>query len=237
MKTSPNVPELTNAVLQQVDLFKGLNAADMDLVRQAAAIKKMGHGEFYFFQGDAPEKVYLLLDGVLKLTQTNEDGQQVVIRLIRPVTLFGVVAITRADAYPVNAEGSDDCTAVWWSSHWLMEQMAKIPQLAVNALGIMAVQVQEFQGRFRELATERVERRLARTILRLASQTGVKTAEGVLINLPITRQDLAEMTGTTLFTVSRTLSAWESKGLVAVGRERVVVKFPHGLVRIADDLP
>ena len=60
--------------------------------------------------------------------------------------------------------------------------------------------------------------------------------EGVWIDLPLTRQDLAEMTGTTLFTVSRTLSAWEEKGLVVLGRERVIIRFPHGLVSIAEDL-
>ncbi|HEY9087545.1 MAG TPA: helix-turn-helix domain-containing protein, partial [Anaerolineaceae bacterium] len=63
-----------------------------------------------------------------------------------------------------------------------------------------------------------------------------KTDEGVLLDLPISRQDLAEMSGTTLFTVSRILSQWEGQGLVATGRERIVIRFPHGLVSIAEDL-
>ena len=59
----------------------------------------------------------------------------------------------------------------------------------------------------------------------------------MLIDMPLSRQDLAEMTGTTLFTVSRVLSEWESQGIVESGRERVVVKRPHGLVALAEDLP
>ena len=59
----------------------------------------------------------------------------------------------------------------------------------------------------------------------------------MLIDFPLSRQDLAEMCGTTLYTVSRTLSEWQAQGLVVTGRERVVVRFPHGLVRIAEDLP
>ena len=84
--------------------------------------------------------------------------------------------------------------------------------MALNAIQMMSDHVQEFQERFRQLATERVERRLARTILRLASQSGRKTDEGVLIDFPLSRQDLAEMCGTTLYTVSRTLSEWAGKG-------------------------
>ncbi len=108
--------------------------------------------------------------------------------------------------------------------------------MAVNALRFLAGRLHELQDRYRELATERVERRVARAVLRLARQAGRKTDAGILIDLPLSRQDLAEMTGTTLYTVSRILSSWESAGLVEVGRERVVIKRGHGLVSIAEDL-
>jgi CRP-like cAMP-binding protein len=85
--------------------------------------------------------------------------------------------------------------------------------------------------------TERVERRIARALLRLAHDAGRRVEGGVEIDFPLSRQDLAQMTGTTLFTVSRTLSAWETDGLIATGRRRVTILKPHGLVRIAEDLP
>jgi CRP-like cAMP-binding protein len=94
----------------------------------------------------------------------------------------------------------------------------------------------EVQGQLQELATERVAQRVARALLRLAAQLGEKTETGVRIDLPLSRQSLAELTGTTLYTVSRLLSAWESEGLLEVGRERVTIRSPHGLVRIAEDL-
>jgi CRP/FNR family transcriptional regulator, nitrogen oxide reductase regulator len=71
--------------------------------------------------------------------------------------------------------------------------------------------------------------------LRLTAQLGVKTKDGS-IELTFTRQDLAEMSGTTLFTVSRVLSEWERQGLVEAGRERVLIRNPHGVVAIADEL-
>jgi CRP-like cAMP-binding protein len=89
------------------------------------------------------------------------------------------------------------------------------------------------QVRLREVATEKVEQRIAHTIMRLADQAGRRTARGVEIAFPISRQDLAEMAGTTLHTVSRTLSGWEDQGIVTSGRRRVVVSDPRALSRIA----
>jgi CRP-like cAMP-binding protein len=82
-----------------------------------------------------------------------------------------------------------------------------------------------------------VERRIASALIRLTRQTGKRTERGVLLDLPLSRQDLAEMTGTTLYSVSRTLSGWEQQGLIESGRERIVILSPHGLVTIAEDLP
>jgi CRP-like cAMP-binding protein len=123
-----------------------------------------------------------------------------------------------------------------WPHAALLRLAEEHPRLALLTTGVIAARMHEVQERFRELATQRVAQRLARALLRLVRQAGRRTAEGVVIDLPLSRQDLAEMTGTTLFTVSRTLSAWEAAGVVAVGRERVVVVHPHRLVEIAEDL-
>ena len=79
-----------------------------------------------------------------------------------------------------------------------------------------------------------VERRVAHAVVRLAGQAGRKEAAGIRIDFPISKQDLAEMTGTTLHTVSRILTAWEKAGLVEGGRQRLLVKEPHRLLLIGD---
>ena len=112
----------------------------------------------------------------------------------------------------------------------------QVPQIALNAMGIIAERLQEIQERFRQVTTERVERRLTHTKIRLAAQSGKKVKEGILIDLTLTRQDLAEMSGTTLYTVSRMLSQWEEQELVIAERERVTIRNPHGLARIVEDV-
>jgi CRP-like cAMP-binding protein len=118
-----------------------------------------------------------------------------------------------------------------------MNLAERFPRIALNAMKIMAGQIREFQNRVRELSTQRVERRIARTILRLARRSGRKIDQGILVDLPLSRQDIAEMTGTTLYTVSRVLSDWEGRGLVQSERQRVIITYPHGLVSLAEDIP
>ena len=115
--------------------------------------------------------------------------------------------------------------------------MDRYPRIALNSLRIMARQIRIFQNRVRDLSTKRVEIRIARVVLRLAHQSGKKIDEGVLIDLPLSRQDLAEMAGTTLYTASRVLREWDKKEIIHSKRQKIVIRYPHGLVSIAEDLP
>ncbi len=223
--------------MAKVSLFQDLSQDELRIVRSSARIRRAAEDEFFFLQGDPAENLFVLYNGRVKLTQINADGQQILLRIITPWSLFAAIALVGKNSpYPVSAQAAEESSALVWSRDEINRMLDKIPRLALNAMQLLAGYVIEFQDRYRELATERVERRLARALLRLAAQTGRKTSEGVLIDLPLSRQDLAEMTGTTLYTVSRILSQWESKQLIVSGRERVVVCNPHGLVRIAEDL-
>ena len=232
-----STPPLKSGIFHQADLFAGLADADQQTIQWAAKPHQVEKGGFFFYQGDPALQVLLLTAGRVRLAQVTPDGQQVVLNLISAGAIFGIISVIQATDYPVSAQAMEDSTALVWPRQIMMQLVEKFPPLALNAMRLMADHIQETQNRLRELSTERVERRLARTLLRLAAQTGVKTPEGVQIGLPLTRQDLAEMIGTTLYTVSRILSQWEGQGLVRSGRERVIIRFPHGLVAIAENLP
>ena len=94
--------------------------------------------------------------------------------------------------------------------------------------------LQDAQARVIEMSSEQVEQRVAHALLRLAKQAGRKVERGVEIDFPVSRQDVAEMTGTTLHTVSRILSAWEQQGLVEGGRQRIVLRDAHRLHGLAE---
>jgi CRP/FNR family transcriptional regulator, nitrogen oxide reductase regulator len=228
-------PEL--ALLEKIQLFQGLDESGYAEIHQAAQSRVYPRDSYLFFQDDPVERVYVLTTGRVKLYQLTPDGQQVTMRVATPGMMIAAIALVGGAVYPVTAQAAEESRLLSWTQERLLQFIERFPPLGLNAMRLLAEHVREFQDRYRELATERVERRLARTIIRLANQAGKKTSEGVLLDLPLTRQDLAEMCGTTLFTVSRIFSQWEGQGLIQAGREKVLILFPHGLVRIADDLP
>jgi CRP-like cAMP-binding protein len=223
--------------LKKLSLFEHLTEAEMRLVGDSARTRSLDDGMFFFIQGDPADALFVLKQGRVKLIQNSADGQQILLRVIGPWSLFAIVALVEGGNYPISAQVVEPSLAFYWPRTVLMDLVKEIPSFALTAMRLMSERVQEYQDRIRELATERVERRVARALLRLASQSGRKVAEGVLIDMPLSRQDIAEMTGTTLYTVSRILSQWEQQEIVVTGREKVIVRFPHGLVRIAEDLP
>jgi CRP-like cAMP-binding protein len=222
--------------LRQVSVLQ--NATDEDL-RQFAhqgVERSVEEGEFFFFQGDPARHAFVLTSGRAKLIQTSSAGQQVNLRTINEWQMFGALGAVREDAtYPATAQALEDSVALAIKSEALHEMMQTRPYLSFDLMKLMTTYIQEMQERYRELATEKVERRIARAMVRLTAQMGNKTGEGK-IELPFTRQELAEMSGTTLYTVSRVLSEWEKRDLVEAGRERVLIRNPHGLIQIAEEL-
>lgn len=230
-----NLEALPVSEIKQISLFQGLSENELSGLLQAAHPQKVLAGEFFFFQGDPAERMFVLLEGRVKLSQLGSDGQQALIRINKPVSLFALVAMTSIAGYPVTAQAAVDCRVIYWTRAELIDFVIQIPQLSMNAMRIMAEQLNEIQDRFRQVTTERVELRLAQTLIRLAAQSGKSIPEGILIDLPVTRQDLAEMSGTTQFTVSRLLSQWEEQGLVIAGREKVILRNPQGLANIVEE--
>lgn len=221
--------------LRQVSVFEHATDDDLKLIASHSIERSIEEGEFFFFQGDPASYFYVLISGRAKLMQTSPAGQQVNLRTISEWQMFGALGAVREDAtYPATAQALENSTALAVKSDYLRELMQTRPYLSVDLMKLMTTYIQEIQQRYRELATEKVERRIARALLRLAAQMGSKIDGG--IELTFTRQDLAEMSGTTLYTVSRVLSEWERQGLVEAGRERVVIRNPHGVVSIAEEL-
>lgn len=223
--------------LASLPAFEGLTGDELQDLLHRARMQKLEKGAALFEQGDEADRFFVLADGRLKVTQVTPDGHQVVVRYIGPGEMFGCVAVTGQQTYPGTASAALDSVVVAWSAAEATSLVEKHPKFGVHVLRIMSGRVQEAHARIREMATERVERRVARALLRLVREAGKRTEAGIEIAMPLSRQDIAEMTGTTLYTVSRLLSAWEQDGLVEAGRQRVVIRQPHALVKIAEDLP
>lgn len=224
-------------LVRQSSLFKDISPDVFTLVLDTSIPRSVEEDGFFFMQGDQATHAYVLLKGRVKMIQITPNGQQITMRIMTPGQTYGGIALLNPRAgYPATAQAVEDSTALAWDTAQLRKLVEKDPSISLNVMGLMHGYISELQERQKALVSQRVEQRIARILLKLAAQSGTKIEAGVLIDLPITRQDIAEMSGTTLFTVSRTLNEWERSGLLEIGRERVVIREPHGLVSIADEL-
>ena len=224
--------------LKRVAVFRDADEEDLRLLAANGVPRAVEEGGYFFFQGDPADHFFILTSGMAKLCQITVDGQQVNLRTLFPHQVFGAVgAVDPSRVYPACAQALEDCSALAFPSAALRAVVQKTPEVSFGMMRLMTGYIQEMQERFSELASEDVEQRVASALLRLAGQFGRRTDEGLLVELAFTRQDLAEMTGTTLYTVSRILSAWEKSKIITASRKRVTLLDPHALVRLADGIP
>lgn len=223
------------SMLARAPLFAGLDAAARSEVAAASRLVRLRAGETLFEQDNAAAAFYVLVSGRVKIAQVTVEGHLVVIRYIAAGQVFGAMPLFTGTGYPASATGVVDSLAARWDEAATRRVLDRHPRVVLNALTIAGRRLQELQDRYRELATERVEQRVARAVLRLLGNAGQHGASSQAA-FPLSRQDIAEMTGTTLHTVSRILSGWEHRGLIDGGRMRVVIRDPEGLLAIADDL-
>lgn len=218
-------------------LFHDLSDEECERITAAGRLYELPPGSYFFHQGEESTMLYVLVSGRAKLSQVTNDGHQVIVDYFGPGEGLGIVMALNELPYPLSAEAIEPCLAVGWRRETMLDLMQHNAQLALNGLNMVGRRFAQMQSRFQELATQRVEQRVARALMRLVRQFGRRTAEGLLIDMPLSREDLAQMTGTNLYNVSRILSKWEGDGLIATGRKQVTLLKAHELVVLAEDIP
>lgn len=222
-------PVRAQRILAQLPLFQGLEATDLAKLARAARYVTVRRDAFFFHEDDPADLFYVLRRGRVKQTQSAPGGREILLQFLGPGQIFGPTAVLEDPRYPVSVRAVCLAEAIAWPGAVMAKFMDEHPTVARGVLACYASMVDDLRDRLKELATERVETRVARAVLRLAEDAGWQTEDGVVIDMKLSRQDLAEMTGTTLYTVSRILQSWDRAGLVQVGRQRVAVRERAGL--------
>src|SRR5262245_33763151 len=225
---------LDQSLIADFPLFAGFDAEALDDILAHAHARHYSKGSAVFTQNEEAHSFFLLLHGRLRVTQVTPHGEQIVVRFVSPGDLFGVAMALGRDSYPGTATAIVDSLALLWPSSTWPELISRHPMLASNTMRMIGGRLQEAHQRLREISTEDVERRVAHAVLKLADEAGHASASGTLIDFPLSRQDIAEMTATTLHTVSRIISAWEAAGVIEGGRQRIAIRDRVRLQTIAD---
>jgi CRP-like cAMP-binding protein len=214
-------------------LFARFAADDLaDLLAESHTLR-LGRNAQVFAQGEVARSFFVLLEGYVRATKTTADGEEIIIRFVGPGELFGVAAAIGLDHYPASAVAVVDAILLSWPSANWRTLAAKHPELAANTLRTVGTRLQDAHTRVIELTTEEVEQRIARALLRIAEQAGRPVERGIEIEFPLRRQDVAQLTDTTLHSASRVLSSWEQRQLISSDHQRIVICDSQALSYIA----
>jgi CRP/FNR family transcriptional regulator, nitrogen oxide reductase regulator len=229
-----NIVEIESAI-GRFTVFAQLDDCSVRNIAGLARLKSIVRGHAAFDQGQPSGTIFLVMSGRFKAIQVAEDGSQIVTRLAGAGDLMGHLSAFNEKPYPVTAVAILDSEVLAWERRSFVQLLLDHPQLSLAIIRDMGKSIDEVHKRLHEASTEHVERRIAHAVLRLVRQAGRPVEGGIEIPFPITRQDIGLMSGATLHTVSRILSAWEQNGIVDGGRQHLVLRNPHAVVMIAEE--
>jgi CRP-like cAMP-binding protein len=217
---------------QRFALFADISPQDRALIVAAARERVFSRGQIIHIEGDDMRQVVLLTSGYAKMVQCGQNGTAVILRLCGPGDLVGTLGVTMQARYRSTPQAIASSTALVWERDVFESLSKRFPSLRLNVAYILYKQLEDMEDRFREISTERVAPRLGRQIFRLVEQVGIPSNSSIEINL--TREELAQLIGTSLFTVSRLLSEWDRQGIVTTRREGFSVDNLKALAELID---
>jgi CRP-like cAMP-binding protein len=225
---------LDESLLSHCAPFVGLSKPQLRSILDQASSHRYAEGEEVFFEKGKASRFFFLLDGYIRAVHITAEGEQVTSLHVPAGQLFGIARALGRDTYPATAIAASEALVLSWPMSLWDVFAQQFPGFSATSHKTVGARVGEMNTRIVEMATQHVEQRVANAVLRLMNQSGKQTPTGIEINFPITRQDISELTGTTLHTVSRLLSAWEKAGVVSSKRKKIIVCDAHALVRLSD---
>jgi len=210
--------------LKKIDLFKNLSDEELKELEHYLTTAVFGKKEDIFTEGDAPEWFYIVLTGKVKVTKISHDGKEIILEIISPYDIFGGVAVLRNFPYPANAVAMEDSEILKISRKNLMRLVDRFPNLMFCIALQLGDRMKSSYDSLKNIALERVEARIAALLLKLGNKVGVETDAGLMIDMRLTKQDVADMVGTTVETSIRTFSKFRKEGLVMDSDGKIIIK-------------
>jgi len=216
--------------LKKIELFKNLSDDELEELDPYLMLESVKKKKEIFNEGDQPEWFYIVSKGKIKITKLSQEGKEIILELISPTDIFGGVAVLRNFPYPANAVAMEDSEILKISRKNLMRLVDRFPNLMYCIALQLGDRMKSSYDSLKNIALERVEARIAALLLKLANKAGQKTKEGLIIDMRLTKQDVADMVGTTVETSIRTFSKFKKQGLLSDANGRIIIKDRDGLM-------
>jgi CRP/FNR family transcriptional regulator len=201
--------------LKRTVLFSDLSQSELGELVKLTSERSYEVGEYVFWEGDSGDYLYTVGEGRIKVSKLSSQGKEVIIAFFSPGEMFGEVALFEGKAYPASAQAATAARVLAIRRQDFLKLLTKHPQIALVIIGVLSGRLREAQWRLKDLALERVDQRLARVLLMLSAKLGE--------TLPFTRQEIADMAGTTTETTIRFISRLKEGKIISSDRGKLVI--------------
>ena len=221
-------------VRESSPFFRRLTEADLERLAAIAVSKGYAKGEVVFSEGDAPAYLHTIASGRVKMVKRMPSGKEVILEIMGPGDPLGAVVAYEDRPYPATAVAQEPVQALLFPRSELFAMLEQHPSVVRGFLSGMARRIVELTQRIPEVAGGRVETRFALLFLKLSDNLGPAEGPATFIPLPLSRQDLADLTGTTLETSIRVMSRWGKEGVVQTAPDGFRIEDKEFLERLAN---
>src|SRR3954453_8588652 len=220
-------------LLKTTPLFNRLSAEDRQKISEVAVVKHFDRGDVIFEQGSPSDALYAIASGRVKIFKMMPSGKDVILEVFGPGDPLGAVAAYMDRPFPASASALEDTVCVLIPRAAFFRLLETQPSLVRGLLLGLTVRLVELTNRLAELTGGRIEPRFARLFLKLATEMGRPERGGTFVPLTLSRQELADLTGTTIETCIRIMSRWNKDGVVRTEKDGFVVVDKLELEKIA----
>jgi len=220
-------------MLGKIDLFKNLTPDELKELEPYFHLVTYKKKEEIFTEGDQPEWFYIVSKGKVKVTKLSHEGKEIILEIISPTDIFGGVAVLRNFPYPANASAMENSEVLKISRKNLMRLVDRFPNLMYCIALQLGDRMKSSYDSLKNIALERVEARIAALLIKLAHKIGVETKSGTVIDMRLTKQDVADMVGTTVETSIRTFSKFKKQGLLSDANGKITILDRKGLMSLS----
>ncbi len=200
--------------IARVPMFRRLAAEDRARLAGLARLETFARGQVLFREGDPSLVLYLVVTGRIKVVKSTPSGRDLILDLFGPGDPVGAVAVFEARPFPAAAIALVDATCIGFERDAFLAALDAHPSLVRGLLSGFSLRLVELTARLSDLTGLRVEARIARSILGLAETESERRADGLFVPVRLSRQELADLCGTTIETAIRVMSRWGKDGIV-----------------------
>lgn len=224
---------LPDEILRRVELFRRLEPVDRERLGAVSVLRRFGRAQALFGEGDPSEAFFTVVEGRVKVFKTTADGKDLILELFGPGDPIGAVAVYEGRPYPASAVALEETACIVIPREHFFRLLEEHPTLVRGLLLSLTWRLVELTDRLAELTGGKMEPRFARLFLKLAEEEGRDGPDGVRIPLPLSRQELADLGGTTVETAIRIMSRWGKAGVVETVEDGFVLRDRAALEALA----